>query len=242
MGAQVTVLEREARVLARITAPEMSAFFQELHGKYGVEIAASKNVVQIENNHECNVIYCEDGSSYEADLIVVGVGIIVNTELAKKADLTIENGIKVDASAKTSDEHIYAVGDCTYHFNPHYNRFIRLESVQNAVDQAKVAAASICGNDVSYNTIPWFWSDQYDVKLQMVGLSTGYNQIIKRVEEDNENCVSFWYFNNNELLAVDAVNNGKAYVLGTRFIQARQQLDKEKLKDTSIPIKPASFL
>ena len=117
-----------------------------------------------------------------------------------------------------------------------------MESVQNAVDQAKTAALAICGQDVEYNTIPWFWSDQYDVKLQMVGLSTGYNQVIKRVEEDNDKCQSVWYFKDDELLAVDAVNNGKAYVLGGRFIRGNQKIDKSKLKDTTIPIKSNSFL
>ena len=119
---------------------------------------------------------------------------------------------------------------------------MRLESVQNAVDQAKCVAQAICGQPVPYNTIPWFWSDQYDVKLQMVGLSTGYNQVVKRVEEDKEKCLSIWYFKDDELLAVDAVNNGKAYVLGGRFIKGKQKIDKEKLMDSSITITPKSFL
>lgn len=242
LGGKVVVLEREGRVLERVTTPEMSKFFDKLHKENGVDLLINKNVIEIKTVEGVNEVICDDNTSYSADLIVVGVGIKVNTELAKKAGLEIENGIKVDETAKTNDDHIYAIGDCTYHFNPHYKRFIRLESVQNAVDQAKVAASAICGNEMSYNSIPWFWSDQYDVKLQMVGLSTGYNQTIKRIENNNEKCQSVWYFNDEELIAVDAVNNGKAYVLGTRFIKARQQLDKEKLMDISIPIKPTSFL
>lgn len=242
IGAEVIVLEREKRVLERVTAPEMSEFFTNLHRENGVGLLTNKNVIAIETSEGVNTVICDDNTSYIADVIVVGVGIKVNAELAVKAGLDIENGIKVDETAKTSDEHIYAIGDCTFHFNPHYNRFIRLESVQNAVDQAKVAASAICGNEVFYDVIPWFWSDQYDVKLQMVGLSQGYNEVIKRVEVDNEKCQSVWYFKDDELLAVDAVNNGKAYVLGTRFIKANQRLDKSKLKDTSIPIKPTSFL
>lgn len=241
-GAEVVVLEREKRVLERVTAPEMSEFFNNLHQENGVELLRNKNVISIETSEGINTVICDDNTNYIADVIVVGVGIKVNAELAVKAGLEIENGIKVDETAKTSDENIYAIGDCTYHFNPHYNRFIRLESVQNAVDQAKVAASAICGNEVTYDAIPWFWSDQYNVKLQMVGLSQGYNEVIKRIEVDNEKCQSVWYFKDNELLAVDAVNNGKAYVLGTRFIKANQQLDKTKLKDVSIPIKPTSFL
>lgn len=242
LGAKVIVLERENRVLERVTAPQMSDFFSKLHGENGVDLLTNKNVVSIKNSEGVNEVICDDNTSYIADLIVVGVGIKVNLELAQKTGLVIENGIKVDETAKTSDENIYAIGDCTYHFNSHYNRYIRLESVQNAVDQAKVAASTICGNDVKYNAIPWFWSDQYNVKLQMVGLSQGYNDVIQRVEEDNEKCQSVWYFKDDELLAVDAVNNGKAYVLGGRFIKGRTEIDKIKLRDTSIVIKPTSFL
>jgi len=242
IGVHVVILEREARVLARITSPEMSHFFTDLHQENGVEVLTNKNVISIEKSNDTNIIHCDDSTSYTADVIVVGVGIRVNVELAEMAGLQIENGINVDVTAKTSRDDIYAIGDCTYHYNQHYDRYTRLESVQNAVDQAKIAAAAICGKEVAYNAIPWFWSDQYDIKLQMVGLSQGYNEAIERVEGDNDQCRSVWYFRDNELLAVDAVNNAKAYVLGGRFIKGRQKIDKNKLKDTSIPIKPTSFL
>ena len=242
LGAEVTVLEREGRILSRVTAPEMSDFFNKLHREHGVSILSNKNVTSLHYADDVNRVFCDDNTSYIADVIVVGIGIIVNTELAQKAGLEIENGIKVDSMARTNDPNIYAIGDCTYHFNPHYNRFIRLESVQNAVDQAKVAAAAICGNEVAYDSIPWFWSDQFDVKLQMVGLSQGHNKSIERIEVDKEKCRSVWYFKDDELLAVDAVNNGKAYILGGRFIRSRQKLDKKKLMNTSIPIHPTSFL
>lgn len=242
LNTSVTVLEREERVLSRVTAPEMSTYFKELHHKHGVSVLSNKNVTSVNFNNDGNEVYCDDGTYYKADIIIVGVGIKVNTELAEEAGLKIENGIKVDANCKTNDPNIYALGDCTFHFNPHYNRFIRLESVQNAVDQAKIAAKSICGEDVVYDSIPWFWSDQYDVKLQMVGLSHGYNQTIKRIETDRDNCQSVWYFKDDELLAVDAINNAKAYMLGTRFIQKNQKIDKLKLSDDSIAITPTSFI
>ncbi|TDT47333.1 3-phenylpropionate/trans-cinnamate dioxygenase ferredoxin reductase subunit [Maribacter spongiicola] len=242
LGASVTVLEREERVLSRVTAPEMSTYFKELHQQHGVSLRSNKNVTSVDFNSYINEVQCDDGSSYKADIIIVGVGIIVNTELAEEAGLEIENGIKVDANCKTNDEDIYALGDCTFHYNPHYKKYIRLESVQNAVDQAKVAAKSICGEAVTYNAIPWFWSDQYDVKLQMVGLSQGYNHTIKRIETDRDNCQSVWYFKDDELLAVDAINNAKAYMLGTRFIQKNQKIDKHKLSDISIAITPTSFI
>lgn len=242
LGASVTVLEREERVLSRVTAPEMSIYFKELHQQHGVSVLSNKNVTSVDFNSYINEVQCDDGSSYKADIIIVGVGIKVNTELAEEAGLEIENGIKVDANCKTNDDNIYALGDCTFHFNPHYKKYIRLESVQNAVDQAKVAAKSICGEAVAYDSIPWFWSDQYDVKLQMVGLSQGYNQTIKRIETDRDNCQSVWYFKDDELLAVDAINNAKAYMLGTRFIQKNQKIDKNRLSDISIAITPTSFI
>ncbi|WP_440906634.1 NAD(P)/FAD-dependent oxidoreductase (plasmid) [Catenovulum sp. SX2] len=241
LGGEVTVLEREQRILARVTAPCMSDYFQRLHADNGVTVATSKNVVRIETTDGENSVQCDDGTVYPADIIIVGVGIRVNTELAAKAGIEIDNGIKVNAQARTSDENIYAIGDCTYHYNPHYQRFIRLESVQNAVDQAKVAAASICGQEVEYDTLPWFWSDQYDVKLQMVGLSQGYTDILVR-DESEPNKFSVWYFKGDELLAVDAVNNAKAYVVATKFIKSGERIDKAKLVDASVEFKPANLL
>lgn len=234
LGATVVVLEREERILARVTAPEMSAFFTDLHARNGVEVLTGKNVSAIETHDGYNEVICADGSRYPADMLIVGVGIFVNKELAEDAQLTIENGIVVNEKTQTSDENIYAIGDCTYHYNPHYKRTIRLESVQNAVDQAKVAAAAICGKSSVYDSVPWFWSDQYDVKLQMVGLSQGYNQIIMRYESTNPNSFSVWYFKDAELLSVDAVNNAKAYVIGTKLIKDGQIIDKEKLASVAV--------
>ena len=242
IGAKVTILERESRVLSRVTAPLMSEFFMDLHQQHGVEILTQKNVVSIKNENGLNAIFCDDNTFYPADIIIVGVGILTNTEIAKDANLEVDNGIIVNEYAQTSDKNIYAIGDCTMHYNPHYKRFLRLESVQNAVDQSRIAAASICGKDIVYDSIPWFWSDQYNVKLQMVGLSNGYNEVLVRKEEDESVSFSVWYFKDDELLAVDAINNGKAYVLGTRFIKGNQKIDKTKLVDVSIPMKPTSFL
>ncbi len=242
LGAAVSVLEREERVLARVTAPEMSDFFQGLHTDNGVDIHTSKNVVSIAAKDGINIISCSDGSSFTADILILGVGIRINKELAEDIGLDIENGIKVNASTCTSDDDIYAIGDCTYHYNPHYDRFVRLESVQNAVDQAKVAAAALCDKAPTYDAIPWFWSDQYNVKLQMVGLSNGYTQSFLRKEDDEGIKFSFWYFKGDELLAVDAVNNAKAYVIGTKFIKENKKINKTKLMDTSVPLKPANLL
>ncbi|TLU65185.1 NAD(P)/FAD-dependent oxidoreductase [Thalassotalea litorea] len=242
LGHQVTVLERESRILARVTSPQLSAFFTELHQQHGVEVLTDKDVVKITTddkgcNQIPNQIICADGSQFSADIIIVGVGIRVNSELAAAVGLKIEHGgIKVDRSAKTSFDNIYAIGDCSYHFNPYYQRFVRLESVQNAVDQAKIAAQSICGKEAEYNAVPWFWSDQYHVKLQMVGVGTGYTDIIERIERDDNSKRSLWYFKEQQLLGVDAVNHSKAYVLGTRFIKAGIIVNKQKLADTCIDL------
>ncbi len=236
LGNKVTVLEREERILQRVTAPIMSSYFEQLHKANGVDVLTSKNVTSIEHKAVSNTVKCQDDSSFEADMIIVGVGIFVNKELAEVAGIEIENGIKVNAQAQTSDASIYAIGDCTYHHNPRFNKYVRLESVQNAVDQSKVAAASICGKGSAYDTIPWFWSDQFDIKLQMVGLSEGYNEVIKREETDGTS-FSVWYFKDDELLAVDAVNNAKTYVFGTKFIKDKLKVDKIKLANPDTPMK-----
>ncbi len=237
LGAEVTVLEREDRVLARVTTPIMSNFFTHLHEDNGVKVLAGKNVVELADHEGGTEVRCSDGSVYAAHLVVVGVGIRLNTELATAAGLEVDNGIRVDESTQTSNPDIYAIGDCTRHHNPHYDRLVRLESVQNAVDQAKVAAKAICGEEATYDAIPWFWSDQYDVKLQMVGLAEGGDEVVVRQEEGEGHKFSIWYFRGDALLAVDAVNNAKAYVLGTRFIKSGQAIDRRKLVDPTVNLK-----
>ncbi|WP_017446987.1 NAD(P)/FAD-dependent oxidoreductase [Gayadomonas joobiniege] len=242
MGAEVTVLERESRLLARVTAPYMSDYFKHLHESQGVSVCTGQNVTKIETENNNNRVICADGKAFDADVIIVGVGIRVNLELAEDAGLKIENGISVDETACTTDENIYAIGDCSWFFNQHYQTHIRLESVQNAVDQAKVAAKAIVGKTVSYDALPWFWSDQYDVKLQMVGLSTGYDDFVVRNEKDSKNKFSVWYFNGDRLLSVDAVNNAKAYVLATKLIKSGAIIDKGKLADPDVEFKTENLL
>lgn len=242
LQAKVVVVEREERLLARVTAPELSDFFKNLHENRGVQICTGNNVVAIHTREDYVQAECADGAVFDADLIVLGVGIRVNTELASAAGLELENGIKVDETNRTTDEHIYAIGDCSFHYNPYYDSYVRLESVQNAVDQAKVAAANICGKNTIYKALPWFWSDQYDVKLQTVGLFQGYDETIIREEKDKDNCLSIWYFRGSELLAVDAINNAKAYVVGMKLLKEKHLVDKAKIADPSSPLKPTLLL
>ena len=231
LGAKVTVLEREQRILARVTTSYLSDFFHNLHKTNNVNIFTNKNVTEITDSK----VICEDSSSYEADIIIVGVGIQVNTELAKQADLKIENGICVNTRTETSQVNIFAIGDCTYHYNTFYDRYVRLESIQNAVDQAKITAKNICEIDATYDTIPWFWSDQYDVKLQIVGLADGYDNKVIRIEGDKK--FSIWYFKGEELLAVDSINNAKSYVLGTKYIKTKVSIDKVALVNPESDLK-----
>ena len=242
LGHEVTILERESRVLARVTSAETSKFFEELHQKEGVQIFTAADVKQIETIDNTNVVRCLDNNLHQADVIIIGVGVKVNLELAAQAGLTIENGIKVDKTCQTNKSDIYAIGDCTYHYNSQYSRYVRLESVQNAVDQSKVVAAVICGKEAAYDAIPWFWSDQFHIKLQIVGLAEGYDELIVRKESDSEDKFSVWYFRDDELLSVDAINNAKAYVIGSKVIKERLMIDKEKLKDSSTELKPATIL
>ncbi|MFK7921813.1 MAG: NAD(P)/FAD-dependent oxidoreductase [Bacteroidia bacterium] len=242
LGAKVTILESEERILSRVTAPLVSDFFQDLHAENEVAILTHKRVIRIDNKQNYREVICADGSRFKADIMVIGVGIKVNLGLAKAAGLQTQDGILVNAQAQTNDPDIYAIGDCTYHHNPHYDRFMRLESVQNAVDQAKVAAASICGKEVIYDVLPWFWSDQYDTKLQMVGLSQGYDQALVRRESGDSDRLSVWYFKGSVLLAVDAINFAKAYVLGMRFIKSGAKIDQAKLIDPDVEFKPNNLL
>lgn len=238
MGGQVTVLEREERILARVTAPIMSEFFHTLHSNKGVNVATGKNVVELRKTVDQQEVVCSDGSVYPADVVVMGVGIRVNQELAQEAGLEIENGISVADDCKTSDDNIYAIGDCTYHYSHHYQRHLRLESVQNAVDQAKVTARALTDKEARYNALPWFWSDQYDIKLQMVGLSQGYDGIIKRDESEGDTQkFSIWYFKGDQLIAADAVNNAKAYVVATKLISQSKVVNKEMITDLNCELK-----
>lgn len=242
LGASVKIFEREERVLSRVTSPYISEFFTKLHAENEVEILTNKNVVEVKTKNNENTISCEDGYQFDCELVIVGVGVRVNTKLAQSLGLSVNDGIVVNNDMQTDDQNIYAIGDCAYHYNSRYEYNLRLESVQNAIDQAKIAASSICGKEVVYNAIPWFWSDQYDVKLQMVGLSKGYNDLIIREEIGEEKKISLWYFDNHRLLAVDAINNAKAYVIGTKIIKEGKRIDKIKLQDVSLDLKPTVIL
>jgi 3-phenylpropionate/trans-cinnamate dioxygenase ferredoxin reductase subunit len=236
-GMSVTVLEALPRVLQRVTAPVVSDFYQRLHREEGLEIVTGALVTSIEGENHVEKVHCADGSQHDADLVIIAVGVLPHTRLAAEAGLDVEDGILVDEFAHTSDPDILAAGDCTRHFNPIYQRRVRLESVQNAMDQAKTAASTLNGNPQPYHALPWFWSDQYDVKLQIAGLSQGYDNIVQRGDPENGRSFSVFYFLDDRLLAVDAINRPGEFMMGKKLILAEAAVDKSKLADESIPAK-----
>ncbi len=236
-GMSVTVLEALPRVLQRVTAPVVSTFYERLHTEQGVRVVTGAQLTSIEGEGRVERVHCADGSQYDADLVIIAVGVLPNTRLADKAGLDVEDGILVDEFARTSEADIVAAGDCTRHFNPIYRRSVRLESVQNAVDQAKTAAATLNGELQPYHALPWFWSDQYGVKLQIAGLSQGYDNIVMRGDPEAGLSFAVFYFRGERLLAVDAINRPGEFMAGRKLLLAATPVDKEKLADEVVPIK-----
>lgn len=237
LGMQVTVLEAMPRILQRVTAPEVADFYGRIHGEEGVEIVANEQATAITGDKTVASVTCQSGADYPADLVIIGVGVIPNTELAAEAGLHVDNGIKVDGHARTNDVNILAAGDCTSHFNPIYQRQLRLESVQNAQDQASVVANTLCGNLKPYNALPWFWSDQYDLKLQIAGLSQGYTDVVIRGDIKGSRSFAAFYLQEGKLLAVDAVNKPQEFMLGKRLILQGKSLDAGQLADEDFSLK-----
>lgn len=236
-GMQVTLLERDPRILNRVAAPEISQFFTRIHTEEGVELITDIEINALQGEGKVSEVVCSDGRTFAADLVIIGIGVITNSELAEEAGLAINNGIVVNEFAETNDPNILAAGDCTYHFNKHYDRWLRLESVQNALEQAKVAARTICGNRQEYDQIPWFWSDQYDLKLQIAGLSGDYDTLIVRGDLAQGRKMSIFYFKGDTFLAVDAVNSPQEFMFGKKALMQSLRFDREKLADNSIPMK-----
>lgn len=240
-GLEVTVIEMADRILKRVTSEQMSQYMTELHSSHGVEIKTATQIKDITGDGAIESVYCDDGIQYLVDFVVVGIGVSPNVCLAKQAGLEINEGILVDEFSCTSDPDIFAAGDCTRHPSSIYDRLIRLESVQNANDQARIAAANICGKEVVYNMVPWFWSDQYKVKLQMVGLSDGYDEVVCRGNPDQAEQKGFalFYLKNSSLIAVDCVGRPKEFVAGKQLVKAGIRVKTALLIDESV--EPADF-
>lgn len=235
-GLDVTVVEMADRVMSRVVSPETSDFYQIEHTNQGVKLRLGTDVTAFRGDGRVNSVETADGDLIPADFVVVGVGIIPNTELAADAGLAVDNGIVVDDRCQTSDPDIYAVGDCTSHPNSIYDRQLRLESVHNALEQAKTAVNNICGKKTHYSQVPWFWSDQYDLKLQIVGLSTGYDDVVIRGNPADRSFACL-YLKDSKLIATDAVNSPKEFVHSKALIAAQKVVDRDKLADTELLLK-----
>ncbi len=239
-GLTVTVLEGAPRVLARVTSPEMSAFYERVHRAQGVEIrtgVAVSGFFPAAGGSGVGFVECGEDDTIPADLVIVGIGLIPNTELAETAGLLVANGIVVDDAERTSDPHIYAIGDCSAHAHHGFlQRKVRLESVPNAAEQARIAAANICGKPAPAVTPPWFWSDQYKLKLQMVGLSDGYDNLVIRGDIEGESLITF-YLEKDVIIAADAVNRVADFMAAKKLVADRRSIPPERLADESTPLK-----
>ncbi len=231
-GLDVTVLETESRVMNRVVAREISQFFQDMHAAEGTKLELGRRVKQINgDNGKVVSVSCADGFTVEADLVVIGIGILPNVELAEAAGLKCSNGIVVDENCQTSDPDILAIGDCTRHPNGLLGRHLRLESVHNAIEQGKTAALNIIGNPSPYNQIPWFWSDQFDVKMQIAGMSDVHEQFVLRGDPATRSFAAF-YLQQGRIVAVDAINSPREFMLGKKLVAAGASIPLEDLADT----------
>ena len=215
-GLKVKLVEAGSRILQRVACSETSAYLEKIHRSKGVEIYENVTVSCMQTQDQKVIVALSDNSSHKCDLVISGIGISPNTGLATSAGLKVENGVWTNSKGKTSDDFIWAIGDCASF--PIENETIRLESVGHAIDHAETIADNLNGANIPYVPKPWFWSDQYDIKLQIAGLNSGYNHIVER--KTTRESVSFWYFKDKKLLAVDAVNAPRDYMIGKKLIEA----------------------
>ena len=231
LGLKVTILEAEERILKRVTSPEVSKFYNDFHSNKGVEVICNAKVNNLNaENQMIHSVSLESGESLAADIVLVGIGAIPNTQLADSMGIECSNGIRTDQYCRTSIPNILAVGDCTYSFNALFNQEFRLESVPNALAQSKVASSSIIGNELFNNELPWFWSDQYDLKLQMAGLSSGYDEC-HIIGDINSAEFIACYGKDGHLIAVDSVNQSKQFMLFKKALGNGFQLEMNLIKD-----------
>ncbi len=231
-GLRVTLIEMAGRILQRVAASETSDFFRALHSRNGVNIREGIGLERLVGTDRVTAAKLTNAEEISVDFVIAGIGIDPDIDLAQATGLEIDNGIWVDELCRTSDPSIYAAGDCTSF--PHKGGRLRLESVPNAIDQGEAAADTIMGGTTPYVAKPWFWSDQYDVKLQIAGLNTGYDKVVTR---DNAGPLSHWYYKKKELLAVDALNDPRSYMMGKRWIEAGKSPLPEEISNPEIELK-----
>ena len=220
MGKKVSIVESSERLMKRAISPKLSEYYLSLHSEKGVDVRIGCEVSHLEQHQHGLTVVPKTGESISADIVLVGIGVVPNSEIAESAGLECANGILVNEKCLTSDENIVAAGDCTMHQNQFLKKTVRLESIQNAVDQAKVAASSMLGGNQTYDQVPWFWSDQYDVTLQIAGVTSDYDNQV-RLCGKNENSFSFLYFKGDELLGVDSINHPVMHMAARKILQRK---------------------
>lgn len=233
LGLTVALVEMAPRILQRVAAPETSDYFRALHADHGVTIHENTGLERLTGTRRVTGAILSDGSTIKADLVIAGVGVTPMTALAEDAGLQIDQGICTDEQGRSSDASIWAAGDCASF--PYRGGRIRLESVGNAIAQAEIVAENMLGAGKPYAAKPWFWSDQYDVKLQIAGLNTGYDRIVPRRMDSG--AVSFWYYRGARLIALDAMNDARAYMIGKRLIEAGKSPDPAAISDPETDLK-----
>lgn len=234
-GKQVTVLEAAERLMARVVAPLVSGFYFDLHAGHGVDVVLGTTVSElVGRDGHIAAVRTQDGREFAADLLIVGIGVIPNDDLARAAGLETSGGIIVDACSRTSDPVIAAAGDCTVR-RLDDGTFRRLESVQNAIEQGKSAAAALLGKERPFTAAPWFWSDQYDVKLQMAGLATGFDQVVTRGDPASRKFSAF-YFRAGNLIAIDSLNQPAEHMTGRKLLDKGVSPTPQQAADTGFPL------
>ena len=226
----VSVIEMAERVMNRTVDPLISDYYLKLHQNNGVKFIFNNSLEEIKGSKKVESVLCSDGSEIKADMVIIGAGIIPNVELAENAGVICDNGILVDEFGQTNHKNIYACGDCTSHPNKLLNRQLRLESVHNAMEQSKTVAFSVLAKPLEYNQVPWFWSDQYDHKLQIVGLSGEHDNVVMRGNTKDRKFMLF-YTKDNQLIAVDAVNNPKEFLICRKLVANKVKIKSEMISD-----------
>ena len=229
---KITVIEMADRVMNRTVDPIISHYYEKLHTNNGIKIILNERLEKVDGNNTVEHVICSGGSSIQADILVIGAGVIPNVELAEESGLSCENGISVDQYGQTEDMKVFACGDCTNHPNEKLNRRLRLESVHNAMEQSKTVASSIMGKKTAYNQIPWFWSDQYDHKLQIVGLSGDHDEVLMRGSQEESKFMLF-YLKEEEIVAIDAVNNPKEFLICRKLVENKVKISPEDILNQS---------
>jgi 3-phenylpropionate/trans-cinnamate dioxygenase ferredoxin reductase subunit len=234
LGKKVTLLINGDRPLAKSTSPTVSNFFTKLHESNGIDIELNTQVKSIEKSANGVIVNTSGDENFEADAVIVGIGVLPAQSLAQACGLTVNNGVCVNEFMQTSNNDIYAIGDCVSFYHPFYKKQVRIESVQNATDQSKTVASALCDKLIPYSATPWFWSDQFDAKLQIAGLSEGYDDTV--IRQESENSLAVFYFKEHKIIAVDTINQPKTFMVTRKYLPNLVDVNKQQLADTNFDI------